>query len=243
MPVKVSVVTPIYNCAKYLKSSITSILRQTFKDYEFIIINDGSSDSYMKEISFFHDKRIKFVDNKVNKGIAYRTNEAICMSSGEYIAIHDGDDISLDYRLEKELDIFSEHKDVFCVGGHAILIDENGKELRTLCHPPITTMECMKIFCEMKNPIINPSAMFRKSDFMKLGGYDMSDELRTVPDLELWGRALLAGLQFYNIQKPLVAYRINPTSITRTKTSEMLESHAKILKKVAPEMRKMLFAK
>ena len=109
----ISVITTVYNCEEYIKLSIESILRQTFTDYEFIIINDGSTDKTSDIIKTYKDKRIKFIDEKENKGITYRSNQAIESSSGEYIAIHDGDDISFSNRLEKQIEILKRKKSCF----------------------------------------------------------------------------------------------------------------------------------
>lgn len=237
---KISVITPVYNCAKYISQSISSILRQSCTDYEFIIVNDGSSDDTVKIVSSFDDKRIIFINNADNKGVAVRTNEAIGLAKGEYIAIHDGDDISLDFRLEMELKILEENKDVFCVGGHAIIINDGGKEVNRWSHPPINTVGCLKFFNKMKNPIINSSSMYRKSGFLQLGGYTTEKSLYTVPDLDFWGRALVAGFEFINIQQPVICYRLNPTSISRTKAKEMMDSHVIVLERLRSKITKMI---
>lgn len=226
---KISVITPAYNCSKYIYQSVLSILRQSYTDYEFIIINDGSSDDTAKIISSFSDKRIVFVNHKNNKGVAVRTNEAIDMAKGEYIAIHDGDDISLDFRFDIEIRILEENKDLFCVGGHAIIINDAGKEVGIWSHPPKDTIGCLKFFNKMKNPIINSSSMYRKSGFIELGGYTTDKNFYTVPDLDFWGRALASGFEFKNIQQPVICYRLNPTSVSRTKAKEMLNSHVVVL--------------
>lgn len=237
---KVSVITPVYNCSKYISASILSILRQSYTDYELIIVNDGSSDDTAKIVSSFSDKRIVFVNHKSNKGVAIRTNEAVDLARGEYIAIHDGDDISLDFRLEMELRILEENKDLFCVGGHAIIIDNGGTEVSKWTHPPADTIGCLKMFNKIKNPIINSSSMYRKSGFSQLGGYTKDRSLYTVPDLDFWGRALVSGFKFVNVQQPVICYRLNPMSVSRTKAKEMAIAHIVVLDRLRSKISKMI---
>ena len=91
---KISVLMPVYNGDKYLKKSINSILRQTFDDFELIIINDGSTDLSLSIIKSYQDKRIKIINNSKNIGIAYSLNKGLNKANGDYIARQDQDDIS-----------------------------------------------------------------------------------------------------------------------------------------------------
>ena len=100
---KVTVLMPVYNCEKYLRESIESILNQTFKDFEFLIINDGSSDKSAEIVESYNDNRINFVQNEKNIGLAASLNRGLDIAKGEYIARMDADDISLPERLEKQV--------------------------------------------------------------------------------------------------------------------------------------------
>ena len=115
---KVSVIMPSYNSAQYITEAIESILNQTFTDFEFIIINDGSTDDTAKIIKEYANKdhRIKFINHKKNKGFIGCLNECLDIASGEYIAKMDSDDISLPQRLEKQVKYLDEHPSVGMVG-------------------------------------------------------------------------------------------------------------------------------
>jgi len=227
----ISVITTVYNCDKYIKESIDSILSQTFDDFEFIIVNDGSTDNTAEIISSFKDKRIIFIDWPKNIGIPERANFAIDLARGEYIAIHDADDISLPFRLEKEIEKLKSDKNLFCVGSYAIIIDENNDEIDCWRHPPSNNNDMIGMISEGKNPVINPSAMFKKYDFIKIGKYTTSRRFQLVHDLEFWGRCLFSGLNFYTLDNPMIKYRINKNGLTFGRASEMKESHQLLLKK------------
>src|SRR5215204_4839876 len=121
----VSVVLPAYNCEKYIAKAIESVLRQTFTDFEFIIINDGSSDRTEEIIRSFSDPRILYQVNKINKGLVYTLNKGIDNAKGRYIARMDGDDIALPERFEKQFEYLQLNKEVDILATVVILIDEN----------------------------------------------------------------------------------------------------------------------
>ena len=226
----VSVVTTVYNCEKYIEESIQSILDQTFKDFEFIIINDGSTDNTAEKIKNFHDQRIIVLNHDSNKKIPFRRNEGVDVARGKYIAIHDGDDVSLTDRLEKEFNFLEKHDNIFCVGGHAIKIDEEGKELCTMFYPPPHHVGILgKFIYGYTNPVIDPTTMFRKADFNELGGYSSDDRVSTVPDFDLWVRALITDRLFANLMVPLIRYRMNPDGVTSNKRKEMIRQHMTVL--------------
>jgi len=112
MKYKISIITTLYNCQNFIEQSILSIINQSFNDFEWIIINDGSSDKTWDIVTKLTDKyeNIIKIDNKDNKKIPLRRNEAISMASSEYVAIHDGDDISLPNRLLHQYSFFSKAK-------------------------------------------------------------------------------------------------------------------------------------
>src|SRR5688572_2119038 len=103
---KVSVILPVYNGEKYLREAIESILCQTYEDFEFIIINDGSTDKSEEIILSYKDGRIVYSKNEFNKGLIYSLNKSIELASGELIARMDADDIAFPDRLQKQVDYF-----------------------------------------------------------------------------------------------------------------------------------------
>jgi glycosyltransferase involved in cell wall biosynthesis len=228
---KVSVITTVYNCEKFIEESINSILAQTYDDFELIIIDDGSTDNTVDVIRSFNDKRITWIAFDHNLGIPSRANFAIDFAKGEYIAIHDADDISLPTRLEQEVKMLNSDKSLFCVGGYAIIINEDGLRMKEWNHPPNSNSGMINIIASGKNPIINPSAMFKRDDFNKIGKYTTEKDIQLVHDLEFWGRCLFSGLNFCTLETPLVKYRINKNGLTFGRSSEMRTSHQMLLKR------------
>jgi len=113
---KVTVLMPVYNAEKYLKEAIGSILGQSFSDFEFLIINDGSTDSSVKIIKSYDDPRIRFIANEKNLGVIPTLNKGFALAQGEFIARMDADDISLPKRLELQADFMDKHPEAGAIG-------------------------------------------------------------------------------------------------------------------------------
>src|SRR5947207_1274318 len=116
----------VYNGENYLAEAIDSILNQTFKDFEFIVIDDGSSDTSLKIIKKYTDPRIKLISRK-NKGLVASLNEGLAKAKGDYIARQDADDVSLPQRLKKEVEYLDAHPKVALVGSNYKHLDAKGK--------------------------------------------------------------------------------------------------------------------
>lgn len=222
----VSIITSVYNCERYIRESIESILSQTFSDFEFIILNDGSTDGTMDVVRSYKDNRIILVESHENWKIPKRRNQGIKMARGKYIAIHDGDDISKSYRLEMQVKILNE-EGIFCVGGHAEKIDMNGDLLNeTMDYPPTINEEIIEMITKKcMNPIIDPTTMFVRKTFIDLGYYTLDKSIYTVPDFDMWCKALLAGHSIKNIQQALINYRTNVSGMTGLHKDEMIRAH------------------
>ena len=221
----VSVIMPVYNCENFVKESIDSILCQTYENFEFIICNDGSADSTWDIVKSYSDSRIITVDDSDNIKIPRRRNKAVKMARGEYIAIQDGDDVSFANRLQLQVD-FLKNNNIFCVGGHARKIDENSKNIGEMTYPPKSHEDIFAQYGNSPtNPIIDPTTMYRRKDFLEIGGYSEEKAIYTVPDFDLWGRALLAEKKFSNLMVKLIQYRVNNRGMTSQHKIEMIRSH------------------
>lgn len=208
----ISVVMPVYNGEKYLSEAIDSILYQTYTDFEFIILNDGSTDNTEEIILSYDDPRIVYVKNEENLQIVETLNKGIALAKGKYIARMDADDISLPERFEKQLDILENHLSVQVIFSIVELVNENGVTIGSWkddvdCH----TQESMYSFLPRKNCFSHPSVMIRK-DVAKNYLYINS---KNSEDYNLWLRMMSDGIVFYKIVKPLVKYRVLDTSVTR----------------------------
>jgi len=166
----VSVVMPTYNGEKFLRPAIESILSQTFRDFELIVIDDASTDSTPNILREFHDERIALLRNERNLGIAGATNRGLAAARGEYIALQDHDDISLPQRLQTEVAFLSAHPDIAVVGSAATLIDDDGAAYADFPLP------CDEIDIKWRllfvgDPFHYTSIMARRSALLEIGGY------------------------------------------------------------------------
>lgn len=173
----VSVVMAVRNDERFLPEAIESILSQTVKDFEFIIIDDGSSDGSWRVVRKYarKDKRIISKRQK-NQGLAKSLNNGIALARGTFIARMDSDDISLSDRFEEQLAYLAEHKEVGIVGCQAQEIDERGNPippatLLDLSAMPVSPGEARKSALK-SNPVVHPTMMIRKDLVDALGGYD-----------------------------------------------------------------------
>ena len=216
---RVSVLTPVYNAEKYIGDAIGSILSQTFTDFEFIIINDGSTDNTAKIVRKYaaQDKRIKFIDSKKNLGVSAVRNKLLDFARGEYIAYQDADDISVPNRLETQVKFLDENPDVTVVGG-AMLAFPRPELIVVPKNPKIMD------FC-IANAVSNPTVMFRRADVMAIG-LRYNPALRTAEDYDFWVR-LVKHYNIHNLPNILVNYRVSGTSLSHN-NPEMDKVNAKI---------------
>lgn len=213
----VSVVMPVYNSERYIAEAIESILNQTYKNFEFIIIEDGSTDRSVEIIKRYakKDKRIRLIRNKENLRICKTLNKGIKLSKGEYIARMDSDDISYPLRLEKQVKFMEENKEVSVLGGWIKIIDIiNGEEyVRRYSGKDSQLKKDIFFF----SPFAHPVVMIRK-DSLRVLKYD--SDYPNSQDLDLWFKLGERG-KFSNIQEVLLDYRIHEKSATGSKQRRM----------------------
>ena len=216
----ISVVMPVYNGEKYLDESIQSILNQTYKDFELIIINDGSADNSLEIIEKYKqlDKRIVVISRE-NKGLIKSLNEAIEQSKGSYIARMDADDISLPTRFEEQLKFMKDEKLDMC--GSWVEPFENDKSFDIWKYPENHNNISFRLF--FVSSFAHPSVMF-KSDVFKVLKY----ENEVAEDYRLWCDMVINGFKLGNIQKVLLKYRFHENQITQNKIEELISSSNKI---------------
>jgi glycosyltransferase involved in cell wall biosynthesis len=203
---KVSVVMSVYNAEKFLAKAIQSILDQTFSDFEFIIINDGSKDKSLSIIKGFKDPRIKLVD-RANEGIVYSANEGVRLARGLYIARMDSDDISLPKRFEKEVALMDADPKLGLVGSNYMIIDDTGKVLDQT--DVFTNPQDLKVAMITCNQYGNSSTMMRKEAIVKAGMYKEG----RVEDYDLFTR-ISRDYKIANIKEPLCQWRRNSGGYT-----------------------------
>lgn len=212
----VSVIMGIYNMKniEHAIIALDSVFKQTYKNIEIIICNDGSNNLEYQEIERYaiSDNRVVIISNLVNKGLAFSLNHALKYAKGELIARMDIDDyISLD-RIEKQVDFIKENPDFDIVGTNAHLIDEEGV-WGELNMPTFPTKNDFLI----NSPFIHASTIIRKNKLIEIGGYRVANETRRAEDFDLWMRLYANGSKGYNIQEKLYYIREDKQAYSRRK--------------------------
>lgn len=231
--VKVSVIMSVFNDEEYISEAILSILNQTFDDYEFIIIDDGSTDSTWDIINSFHDRRIRAMKSGKNLGISTQVNTCLEKAQGVYVARMDGDDLALSERFSAQVEYMDDNIDVGICGSNVEYLSNN-REMHGAQwifpehHPEIFAQ---LLFC---GSFCNPSTMIRKEVLDRFHiRYDSNFAL--AEDYDLWYR-LLRVTRGANIQKVLLKYRISESQITRTKSviknRNIRDIHRKIIEEI-----------
>lgn len=220
---KISVIMPVYNESDMvLKTSINSILNQTYKDYEFIIINDASKNNVKEIILSYKDSRIQYLENDKNMGIVKTLNKALKFCNGEYIARMDADDIAFRTRFEKQIEILDNYKNIGLVATGAITFPQKH---RIQAPDDFDTLKLLQA-C-YANCIIHPTVMLRKEILDNLN-LEYSDEFLHVEDYFLWNE-LMNYTEFYTIQEPLLLLRKRGDSISSLNMNEQIKN-ASIIK-------------
>lgn len=212
---KISVLMGIYNtrCREYLEKSLNSILKQTYKDFELIICDDGSTNEcleWAKEICK-NDKRVIFLKNDVNMGLAYTLNKCLKESKGKYIARMDDDDESYLNRFEKQLE-YIKKENVQIVSCNIHYFDENGIYKFSSFKEEITAKDFL-----FNSPMIHPAVFGEKSAFTNIGGYNDNKYTVRVEDYDLFMRMYLNKVKMRVVPDILFAYRDDKANTIRRK--------------------------
>ncbi|MCX6782224.1 MAG: glycosyltransferase [Candidatus Magasanikbacteria bacterium] len=206
----VSVVMSAYNGESYLEESVLSVISQSYKNFEFIIIDDGSTDRTLQILNSFSDSRIKIISRE-NKGLTKSLNYAVSISSGELVARIDADDVFEVEKLAVQVDYFKRNPEVALCGVWAKFIDKKGNEVGVYKVP--TTYSKIKHNILFHNPFIHPGVMFKRKVFDEMHGYN--EKYRYAQDYELWGR-IVPVYNVVNLPQYLLKYRKLNSGITKT---------------------------
>ena len=207
----ISVCLPVYNAERYLAEAVESVLAQTFTDFEFLILDDGSTDGSLAILKQYEarDPRVR-VFSRPNKGLITTLNELIELSRGEFLARMDADDVSLPQRFERQIEHLQANPDCVVVGCQALVIDPDGD--------PITVwfeggtheeLDSENLKGEKGGMLCHPSVMMRRSSVLDVGCY--RDQFRYAEDLDLWLRLAERG-RLANLPIPLLKYRTHQSN-------------------------------
>lgn len=197
----------VYNGQDYLSEAIGSILNQTYKDFEFLVVDDGSTDQSAKIIKEYKDKRLKYIHQK-NQGLAAALNNGVALAKGNYIARQDADDISYPNRLKEQLEFLETHHDVALLGSCFDIINVNSEIVGRSYH--LDRNQDIQTEFLLRNPFGHGTVMVRKSVLQEVGGYDGKQEIE---DYELWWR-IAKSYKVANLPESLYAWRVSPQGIS-----------------------------
>jgi len=232
--IHISVILPTYNGARFIARALRSIIVQSVREFEIIVIDDESTDrtaDIVKKIGAA-DSRIRYFRNEYNLGIQKSLNRGLREARGEYIARIDDDDEWIDpQKLEKQLAFFKKHPDCVLVGIGVIVVDEEDEELFRYLLPETDEKIRKKIF--YKNCFIHSGVVFKKDAAMKFNGYDESEKVRHIEDYNLWLKlgtvGKLANLPIYGVK-----FTLRSGNISSKNKVEQFKKDINLIKKFRP---------
>jgi glycosyltransferase involved in cell wall biosynthesis len=206
--IKISVLMPCYNAAEYIEDAIQSVITQTFRDFEFVIINDGSTDNSVELIKSFTDERIVLIEQN-QQGVAAALNNGLTHARSNLIARFDADDLCFNDRLEKQYRFMTSNPDCIVAGSAADYIDVAGNYIFTQLPQAKANKEIQNLSFHIC-PFIHASVIYRK-DLIATIGYNIN--AHSFEDHLLWLQLKDKG-KMYNMTEPLISVRLNPGSLT-----------------------------
>jgi glycosyltransferase involved in cell wall biosynthesis len=225
---KVTVLMAVYNGERYLRDAINSILKQTYTDFEFLIVNDCSTDSSRKIILSYSDSRIRLVENIENIGLTKSLNMGLSLCRGEYIARQDADDISLPTRLEKQVSCLNARPGIALLGTQTSCIDQNGNRFKSIGLSRAESVLAIRWQLLFGNPFAHSSVMIRTNVLRDLGGYD--EHFVTSQDFDLWSR-LLHRYDASNLNEALISVRSHSDSLCSRYTAKNMSLIREVLQR------------
>ncbi len=203
---KVTILMSVFNGEKFLREAVESILSQTFMDFEFLIIDDGSTDNSVEIINSYSDPRIRLVRNETNIGLTKSLNIGLRLARGEYVARMDADDVSLPHRLEKQIHLMAENLNLAVCGSWI----ETISDVPTIWRTKENDSE-IKANLLFHNDIVHPSVVIRRKILLENDMF-YNENMKTAQDYELWARlSNISNLR--NIPEVLLKRRIHTNQI------------------------------
>ena len=219
----VTVLMAVHNDLAYLPEAVDSILGQTLDDFEFLVLDDGSTDGSGEYLAGLNDPRVRLVRNGDNLGLTRSLNRGLDLAEGLFVARMDADDVALPHRLERQVAFLDAHPRVGIVGSSRVLIDPAGG---FVAHAPAVEDDIgIRWKCLLGNPFAHPAVTFRL-DLMDAHGLRYDETYLTAQDYELWSR-LLGVTEGANLAEPLLRYRLR-AGVSRTHKPDQLRNHDRI---------------
>ncbi len=227
---KISVLMSVYNGEDFLAETIKSVLNQTFTDFEFLIIDDGSSDSSGEIVKSFNDERIVLIRNESSLGLTRNLANGVNSAKGEYIARIDADDLMMPTRLEKQFTFMENNSEISVVGSAM----QTFGDIDLIWGNPEGDAY-IKSGLLFSSALYHPSVMIRKS-FLVNSNTNYNPDFKYAQDYRLWTDVLIANGKFANVSEPLTKYRVHSSSITSTKKPEQIALADRIRRELAERL-------
>ena len=218
----------VYNGERYLREAVDSILAQTYENFEFVIVDDGSTDETAAIIGSYGDQRIRLVQNECNVGLPRSLNRGLAVARGTYIARQDADDVSLPERLATEAAYLDSHPEVGLVGSTTGFMRADGRFAYVFPNP-ISDLAA-KWTMLSHNAFSHTSVMFRSSLLERSGGYPEAPEYTYCEDYDLWSR-IAQHARVANLEVPLVRWRMNESSVSHSNADLQLQQVSCVARK------------
>lgn len=221
----VTVLMPVYNGVAFLREAIDSVLNQTFNDFEFLIIDDASTDGSVALIESYTDPRIQLVRNEKNMGQVATLNKGLSLAKGKYIARLDQDDVCLPSRFQKQVTLLNKRPEIAVVGTLIQGMNEQGQaiDIRGMAVDDRVAFIAYLLLGDC--PLGHPSVLFRREVAIESGSYDTS--FAPAEDYELWCRLASQRQEAFVISEPLLRHRVHIYQQSQKKSSIQLEQLAR----------------
>lgn len=217
----VSVLMPAYNAVEHIREAIDSILEQTFTDFEFLIIDDGSTDNTIEVIKEYSDPRIKLIHNDKNQGLIYSLNYGLDIAQGKYIARMDADDIALNTRFEKQVDFLENNPDISILGTAFAFLGTPYE----IHHPNYNQEIRIKLLDD--GAFAHPTVMMRR-DVIISNNIRYNADYKYIEDYRFWVEAAIKNIKMANLDEMLLKYRQHSQQVSYQKFQEQEETKQRI---------------
>lgn len=236
----ITVLMAVYNGGYYLDNAIKSVLAQTFRDFEFLIINDCSTDDTLKRIHSYNDQRIRVYNNSENVGQTESLNIGLRLARGDYVARIDADDVAFPYWLEKQAAFVKVNPDCSVVSAYVVAIDETNK-IKKIHKPPVCREDII-LRSLFTSPINHVGSILRKKDVLERGGYEKCYKIAA--DYDLWGKLLRDNLTVTTNKEVLMAIREHTQSLSKSEHEKRgLQEIIEVVSKNVDKFTNMKFSK
>jgi Glycosyl transferase family 2 len=234
---KVTVLMAVHNGEPYVREAVGSVLDQTFDDFEFVIVDDASTDETTRTIEEFDDHRIRLLRNELNLGQVPSLNRGLREARGEYVARIDADDACLPTRLARQVEVLDAEPRVCLVGTWMQAVDERGRPLARLEKRLDDYVDLVHHTLMMRVYVSHPTAMYRREPVLALGAYD--ETTGPSEDKDLWRKLVLQRYEARIVPEILVRYRLHGEQLSQTRAEHQRrvdgESQDRFLRELAPD--------